>query len=86
MLKWLSHLQVFVAVCLQFPLDIFSLIFLFVLVIDELQVIWENVQDIKKWTESKRQSEAEVGILTDYGKMHLLNNNIHSLENSVVAH
>ena len=33
--------------------------------IDELQVIWEEVQDIKKWTDSKRQSEAEVGILTD---------------------
>lgn len=34
-------------------------------IIDELQVIWEEVQDIKKWTDSKRQSEAEVGILAD---------------------
>ena len=42
---------------------------LFTRPIDELQVIWEEVQDIKKWTDSKRQSEAEVGILTDYVKM-----------------
>ncbi|KAL9959562.1 hypothetical protein ACROYT_G032893 [Oculina patagonica] len=27
---------------------------------DELQVIWDEVQDIKKWTDSKRQSEAEL--------------------------
>lgn len=68
MLKWLSHLQlqVFVAFSLQFLLDIFSLMFLFCpCLIDDLQVIWEDVQDIKKWTDIKRQSEAEVGILTD---------------------
>lgn len=61
------------------------------LVIDELQVIWEEVQDIKKWTDSKRQSEAEVEILTDSVKMleyfnnklmHLLID-VHPLENSV---
>ncbi|XP_020631400.1 serine/threonine-protein kinase TBK1-like isoform X3 [Orbicella faveolata] len=27
---------------------------------DDLQVIWEDVQDIKKWTDIKRQSEAEL--------------------------
>ena len=37
--------------------------------IDELQVIREEVQDIKKWTDSKRQSEAEVGLLTDHVEM-----------------
>ena len=32
--------------------------------IDEVKVILEEVQDIQKWSESKKESEAEVKILT----------------------
>ena len=32
--------------------------------IDEVKVILEEVQDIQKWSESKKESEAEVKTLT----------------------
>ena len=54
------------------------------LFIDELQAIREAVQDIKKWTDSKRHSEAEVGLLTDNVEMlKYFNNKCPSLTASI---